>query len=66
LQTIYKHKGAVKQNHKMFSTFVLLCLCLFGWLSVSTDDVNRPTVGVIRWDAWNLVNEKYDCDEMEE
>jgi len=43
----------------MFSSLVLLSSCFLFGIS-STGDVNRPTVGVIRWDAWNLVNGKYD------
>lgn len=48
---------------KMLSLFELFCVCLFLWSSAAnakTDELNRPTVGVIRWDAWNLVDGQYD------
>ncbi len=47
----------------MLSSFGLFSLCLLSWSFVATvekNDVDRPTVGVIRWDAWNLVNGQYD------
>jgi hypothetical protein len=47
----------------MLSTFGLFCICSFVWpfaATITNNDADRPTVGVIRWDAWNLVNGKYD------
>jgi hypothetical protein len=47
----------------MLSFFGFLCICLFACpfvASVKNNEVDRPTVGVIRWDAWNLVNGQYD------
>ncbi len=44
----------------MLSTFSVFCICLLTWSFVTTGEINRPTVGVIRWDAWNMVNGRYD------
>jgi hypothetical protein len=44
-------------------SFGLLSISLLTWSFVITaekNDGDRPTVGVIRWDAWNLVNGQYD------
>ena len=38
----------------------VLYINLFIWSCATTNEVNRPTVGVIRWDAWNLYNGQYD------
>ena len=47
----------------MLTTFGIFCICLLGWsraTAAKLNEVNHPTVGVIRWDAWNLVNGHYD------
>ncbi|CAF0747754.1 unnamed protein product [Adineta ricciae] len=41
-----------------FYLSLLLCCSVF-FLTV-VGEVNRPTVGVIRWDAWNMINGQYD------
>ena len=46
-------------DSKMVTSFGLHTICLFLCCS-AVFAVNRPTFGVIRWDAWNLVNGKYD------
>ena len=48
---------------KMSSTLVFLCAIFFVSVSFSTktDAKQRPSVGVIRWDAWNLYNGQYDA-----
>jgi hypothetical protein len=33
---------------------------LFVLCRVNANEINRPTVGIIRWDAWNLYNGQYD------
>jgi len=41
--------------------FYTICLFFMPFVfSSKNNDVNRPTVGIIRWDAWNQVNGKYD------
>jgi hypothetical protein len=47
----------------MSSTLVFLCVIFFVSVSFSTktDVKQRPSVGVIRWDAWNLFNGQYDA-----
>ncbi len=47
----------------MFSSSVIFYIVLlvgFFQFSVEISEVNRPTVGVIRWDAWNTINGEYD------
>jgi hypothetical protein len=47
----------------MLSSFVVFCIVLILWTFVFTveiDEINRPTVGVILWDAWNTINGQYD------
>jgi hypothetical protein len=29
-------------------------------IAQKNNEVNRPTIGVIRWDAWNMINGQYD------
>lgn len=48
----------------MLAAFSTLLIVFLLWSNVSTDQINevhRPTVGVIRWDAWNLINGQYDA-----
>ena len=40
--------------------FVCVILLVLAFESSQTNGISRPTVGVIRWDAWNLVNGQYD------
>ncbi len=50
-------------TYKMLSSFGFYTSCLFLCffvIIVAKNDVDRPTVGIIRWDAWNQVNGKYD------
>ncbi|CAF0746483.1 unnamed protein product [Adineta ricciae] len=40
-----------------------ICILIFSISFVAngkSNDINRPTVGIIRWDAWNLVHGQYD------
>jgi len=43
----------------MFLKMFVIIFCLF-FLPNVIGEVNRPTVGVIRWDAWNMINGEYD------
>ncbi|CAF0865488.1 unnamed protein product [Rotaria sordida] len=48
----------------MWLVFNVFCIYLFLWPFVShaeINEINRPTVGIIRWDAWNLINGQYDA-----
>jgi hypothetical protein len=47
----------------MSSSIVLFLIIYFVSISISNESgINsRPTVGVIRWDAWNLYNGEYDA-----
>ncbi|CAF0991812.1 unnamed protein product [Adineta steineri] len=49
---------------EMLLSFNIFCIFLCTWSFVVTskvNNINRPTVGIIRWDAWNLINGQYDA-----
>ncbi len=48
---------------KCYPRSLFSCIVLILWpfvFTVEINEINRPTVGVIRWDAWNTINGKYD------
>jgi len=56
-------KQKEKSTFEMLSSFVVFCMFLILWpfvFTVEINEINRPTVGVIRWDAWNTINGQYD------
>ncbi len=56
-------KQKEKSTFEMLSSSIVFYIFLFLWsfvFTVELNEVNRPTVGVIRWDAWNTINGEYD------
>jgi hypothetical protein len=52
-----------KSTSEMLSSFVAFYIFLFLWpfiFTIESNEVNRPTIGVIRWDAWNTIDGQYD------
>jgi hypothetical protein len=48
----------------MLSSFGFFCVLFVVWFCPGVtkgNELNHPTVGVIRWDAWNLINGQYDA-----
>ena len=44
----------------MARSFHCVCVILFIWIFSDVHCQQRPSIGVIRWDAWNLYNGQYD------
>ena len=60
MRCAWRVRATFSLSHFQTPLMLLEWLSLFCLFVVGTKSTTRPTVGVIRWDAWNQVNGIYD------